>query len=35
MYFGSKLDRETSSDLLDRYYGAGGRFLDTATVYAT
>jgi aryl-alcohol dehydrogenase-like predicted oxidoreductase len=35
MYFGSKVDRETSFDLLDRYYEAGGRFLDTANIYAT
>lgn len=35
MYFGSRLDRETSFDLLDRYYEAGGRFLDTANIYAT
>jgi aryl-alcohol dehydrogenase-like predicted oxidoreductase len=35
MYFGSEVDRETSFDLLDRYYEAGGRFLDTANIYAT
>jgi len=35
MYFGSKVDRETSFELLDRYYEAGGRFLDTANIYAT
>jgi aryl-alcohol dehydrogenase-like predicted oxidoreductase len=35
MYFGSRVDRETSFDLLDRYYEAGGRFLDTANIYAT
>lgn len=35
MYFGSKVDRETSFELLDRYYEAGGRFLDTANNYAT
>ncbi|AGN02429.1 aldo/keto reductase [Salinarchaeum sp. Harcht-Bsk1] len=35
MYFGSKVDRETSFALLDRYYEAGGRFLDTANIYAT
>ena len=35
MYFGTKVDRETSFDLLDRYYEAGGRFLDTANNYAT
>jgi aryl-alcohol dehydrogenase-like predicted oxidoreductase len=35
MYFGSRLDRETSFALLDQYYEAGGRFLDTANIYAT
>lgn len=35
MYFGSKLDREVSFELLDQYYDAGGRFLDTANNYAT
>ena len=35
MYFGSRIDRETSFELLDRYYEAGGRFLDTANIYAT
>jgi aryl-alcohol dehydrogenase-like predicted oxidoreductase len=35
MYFGSEVDRETSFELLDRYYEAGGRFLDTANNYAT
>jgi aryl-alcohol dehydrogenase-like predicted oxidoreductase len=35
MYFGSRIDRETSFALLDRYYEAGGRFLDTANNYAT
>ena len=35
MYFGSSVDRETSFDVLDRYYEAGGRFLDTANIYAT
>ncbi|EFW91068.1 aldo/keto reductase [Haladaptatus paucihalophilus DX253] len=35
MYFGSRLDRETSFELLDRYYDAGGRVIDTANVYAT
>ncbi len=35
MYFGSRVDRETSFALLDRYYEAGGRFLDTANIYAT
>lgn len=35
MYFGSTVDRETSFALLDRYYEAGGRFLDTANIYAT
>jgi aryl-alcohol dehydrogenase-like predicted oxidoreductase len=35
MYFGSRTDEETSWELLDRYYEAGGRFLDTANKYAT
>ncbi|RJT05453.1 aldo/keto reductase [Halococcus sp. IIIV-5B] len=35
MFFGSKTDTETSRALLDRYYEAGGRFLDTANIYAT
>jgi aryl-alcohol dehydrogenase-like predicted oxidoreductase len=35
MYFGSRVDRETSFAILDRYYEAGGRFLDTANIYAT
>lgn len=34
MYFGSKVDEETSFALLDQYWDAGGRFLDTANVYA-
>ena len=35
MIFGTRVDRETSFELLDRYYEAGGRFLDTANNYAT
>jgi aryl-alcohol dehydrogenase-like predicted oxidoreductase len=35
MYFGSRTDEEASWELLDRYYEAGGRFLDTANKYAT
>lgn len=35
MYFGSKTGPQTSRKLLDRYYEAGGRFLDTANTYAT
>lgn len=35
MYFGSQLDQKTSYELLDRYYDAGGRFIDTANIYAT
>ncbi|GGL43453.1 aldo/keto reductase [Halarchaeum grantii] len=35
MYFGSRTDPETSRALLDTYYEAGGRFLDTANIYAT
>lgn len=34
MYFGSKIDEETSFALLDQYWEAGGRFLDTANAYA-
>lgn len=35
MYFGSRTDRAKSYQLLDRYYDAGGRFVDTANIYAT
>jgi aryl-alcohol dehydrogenase-like predicted oxidoreductase len=35
MYFGSRTDPETSRAILDAYYEAGGRFLDTANKYAT
>jgi aryl-alcohol dehydrogenase-like predicted oxidoreductase len=35
MYFGSRVDRGAAFDILDRYYDAGGRFLDTANIYAT
>ncbi len=34
MYFGTTIDEETSFRLLDAYYEAGGRFLDTANAYA-
>lgn len=34
MYFGSRTDEATSLQLLDTYYEAGGRFLDTANVYS-
>jgi aryl-alcohol dehydrogenase-like predicted oxidoreductase len=34
MYFGTRTDEQTSRDLMDQYYEAGGRFLDTANVYA-
>lgn len=34
MYFGTKIDEETSFALLDAYCGAGGGFLDTANKYA-
>ena len=30
MFFGTTVDQATSFRLLDRYYDAGGRFLDTA-----
>ena len=35
MYFGTKVDGHTSFKLLDIYYGAGGRFIDTANKYAS
>ena len=34
MYFGSRNDKETSWQLLDQYFEAGGRFIDTANIYA-
>ncbi|MGC9521189.1 MAG: aldo/keto reductase [Anaerolineae bacterium] len=34
MNFGSRDDRETSYRMLDMYYEAGGRFIDTANAYA-
>lgn len=34
MYFGSKTDKATSYNLLDRYMDAGGTFIDTANIYA-
>ena len=34
MYFGSRNDKETSWQLLDQYVEAGGRFIDTANMYA-
>jgi aryl-alcohol dehydrogenase-like predicted oxidoreductase len=34
MYFGTTVDEATSFRLLDAYYDAGGRFLDTANNYA-
>lgn len=34
MTFGAESDEETSHALLDRYYEAGGRFVDTADVYS-
>lgn len=33
--FGSKRDRETSFHLMDRFYEAGGTFIDTANFYAS
>jgi aryl-alcohol dehydrogenase-like predicted oxidoreductase len=33
-YFGTRIDRETTFDILDTYYQAGGRFIDTANSYA-
>jgi aryl-alcohol dehydrogenase-like predicted oxidoreductase len=35
IYFDSTIDRETSFEILDTYYDAGGRLLDTANNYAT
>lgn len=35
IYFGSQIDRTESYAILDTYYEAGGRFLDTANNYAT
>lgn len=35
MYFGSSVGEAMSFRILDRYYQAGGRFLDTANIYAT
>ena len=34
MHFGSRTDKKTSFGILDRYFGAGGTFLDTANNYA-
>ena len=34
MYFGSKVDRETSFRILDQYVDAGGNFIDTSNNYA-
>lgn len=34
MYYGTTVDEETSRRLLDQYLEAGGRFLDTANIYA-
>ena len=35
MYFGTKVNIKSSIDIMDRYYLAGGRFLDTANKYAS
>ena len=35
VYFGSRIERSTTFDILDTYYDAGGRFIDTANNYAT
>ncbi|MCU4751268.1 aldo/keto reductase [Halobacteria archaeon AArc-curdl1] len=35
IYFGSTIDAETSADILDTYYEAGGRFFDSANNYPT
>lgn len=34
MYLGTKQDRDTSFELLDRYVELGGDFIDTANIYA-
>jgi aryl-alcohol dehydrogenase-like predicted oxidoreductase len=34
MYFGTRQDQAESFALLDHYYEAGGRFIDTANIYA-
>ena len=34
MNYGTKVDKEQSFALLDRYFEAGGRFIDTANNYA-
>ena len=34
MYFGTRVDEQTAFRLLDRYFEAGGRFLDTSNNYA-
>jgi len=35
MYFGTKVDEQTSFKLLDIYFEAGGRFIDTGNKYAS
>ena len=35
MHFGNVIDPYSAYALLDRYFEAGGRFLDTANNYAT
>ena len=32
--FGKKLDKDTAFDFLDRFVAVGGRFVDTASLYA-
>ncbi|HKI79862.1 MAG TPA: aldo/keto reductase [Ignavibacteriaceae bacterium] len=34
MYFGSKINSETSNKILDKFSSAGGNFIDTANIYA-
>ncbi len=34
MYFGSRNDKNTSFQMLDTYFAAGGSFIDTANIYA-
>ena len=33
-YFGTRIERETAFEIMDTYYGMGGRFIDTANSYA-
>jgi aryl-alcohol dehydrogenase-like predicted oxidoreductase len=35
VWLGTKQDKHTSFNLLDQYYDAGGRYIDTANIYAS